>query len=170
MAADAVAVYWTNYGTTVAPDAGPQNGTIMKCPLPSCAGGPQAVAATQNHPRGIAVDGDTVYWTNYGTGQNDGAIMKCAKASSGALDGGGSTVTTLVTGLLYPDAVAVDAKYVYFTTRGGLVQKVALQGGAPETMVQVVQSYPFALVTDDQFLYFSTPSGPAGGSIQKLLK
>ncbi len=170
MAVDATHVYWTNRGTLVAVDAGPQNGTVMKCALPACAGGPQAVAAAQYQPHGIAVDADNVYWTNWGTGQSDGTIMKCAKSSTGAVDGGGAPVTTLATGVLYPDAVAVDAKYVYFTSHSGLLQRVALQGGSPETVVQVLQSYPIALATDDKFLFFATPSGPTGGSIQKLLK
>ena len=37
-------------------------------------------------------------------------------------------------------------------------------------MVTVVQSYAFALAIDDRFLYFSTPGGPAGATVQRVLK
>ncbi len=169
LVADATGVYWTNYGSAVPPDAG-QNGSVMRCAVPECPGGPEAVATGQAHPRGIALDATHVYFTEYGTGQGDGSVVRVPRASTGGLDGGGAAVTTLAGGLLYPDAVAVDAKYVYFTTRAGLIQRVPLAGGAPETVATLVQSYATAIATDERFLYFATPGGAAGGTIQKLLK
>jgi hypothetical protein len=161
---DANAIYWSNNGTFVAPDAGAPNGSIVKCATPACAGGPQTIASAQNHPRGIAVDTDTIYWTNFGANQNDGAIMKCPKA------GCGTGATVLASNLVYPDGIAVDAKYVYFTSHGSQLYRLPLAGGAPEVLATIQQSYPLGIAVDDKFIYFSTYSGPSGGTIQKLLK
>jgi hypothetical protein len=164
LTSDATAIYWSNNGTFVAADAGPPNGSIVKCATPSCAGGPQTIASAQNHPRGIAVDASTVYWANFGDTQGTGSIMKCPKA------GCGTGASVLASNLVYPDGIAVDAKYVYFTSHGGQVSRLPLAGGAPEVLTTVVSSYPLAVAVDDKFLYFSTYSGQNGGTIQKLLK
>jgi hypothetical protein len=165
MAVDAQNLYWTNFGTTLAPDAGAPNGSIVHCAVPTCAGGPQVLASAQSHPRGIAIDGQSVYWTAYGTGLNDGAVLKCAKT------GCGTGPTPLAQNLVYPDGIAVDAKFVYFATHSGTVQRVPLGGGTPEIMATATSpSYPLAIAVDDTFVYFSTynPTGPA--SILRLLK
>jgi hypothetical protein len=162
MTIDQAAVYWSNFGTVIAPDAGPADGSIVKCATPACAGGPQIVAAAQNHPRGITNDATTLYWANFGTGQNDGTIMKAPKS--------GGAPALLASNLVYPDGVAVDAKYLYFTTHSGRVGRIPLTGGVAEDLTTVQQSYPLAIAVDDKFLFFSTYSGPSGGTIQKLLK
>jgi hypothetical protein len=162
MTIDGTTLYWSNSGTFVAPDGGAPNGSIVKCATPDCSNGPQTVAAAQNHPRGITHDAEFVYWANFGTGQNDGAIMKAPKT--------GGPAAVMVPNLVYPDGIAVDAKYVYFTTHSGQVGRIPLEGGAPETLVTVQQSYPLAVTGDEKFLFFSTYSGPNGGTIQRLLK
>jgi hypothetical protein len=165
MAVDAQNVYWTNNGTTVQPDAGAPNGTVMRCAVPACGGGPQLVASGLNHPRGIALDAENVYWTSYGTGQNDGAVMKCPKT------GCGTSVTVLAQNLVYPDGLAVDGNYVYFGTHAGNVQRVALTGGtAPEMLTTVAVGYPLSVAVDDKFVFFSTYNPNGQGTIQKLLK
>jgi hypothetical protein len=164
MAIDSTSIYWSNAGTLGPADAGAPNGSIVRCAIPSCAGGPQTIAGAQNHPHAIALGATSIYWASFGSAQNDGAIMSCAKSGCGA------AATVLAGSLASPDGVAVDANYVYFTTRTGQVSRVPLAGGKPEVLVSIQQSYPLAITTDDRFLFFSTYEGPSGGTIQKLLK
>jgi len=71
MTADASGVYWVeNVG---------QVGRVMKCALPTCAGGPKALAVSQDKPFAIKTDESFVYWVNAGVTANTGAVMRVAK-------------------------------------------------------------------------------------------
>lgn len=71
MAADASGVYWVeNTG---------QTGRVMRCKLPDCAGGPEALAVAQNKPVSITLDDKFVYWVNAGASPDSGAVLRVAK-------------------------------------------------------------------------------------------
>jgi hypothetical protein len=59
-------------------------GRVAKCPLAGCAGNPTPIAGFVNLPQQIAVDGTTVYWTDFGSstdpsGTRGGRVMMAAK-------------------------------------------------------------------------------------------
>jgi hypothetical protein len=91
--------------------------------------------------------------------------VKCSKA------GCGSNPTVLAQNLVYPDGVAVDAKYVYFATHSGTMQRVPVGGGPPEVIATAVSpSYPLAVAVDDKFVFFATYNPQGSGAIEKLVK
>lgn len=77
IAADGKAVYWT---TTGAPDFKANSaavGTVMRCALPSCAGGPVKIADQVLNPVSVRIDDNYVYWMSFGTpGGADGAVFR----------------------------------------------------------------------------------------------
>jgi sugar lactone lactonase YvrE len=81
----------------------------------SNAGGPSEVLAEdQGGPRGIATDGQSLYWANSGSG----TVMRVS------VDGG--TAVVLATSQQEPWSVAVDGESVYWTNHaGGTVMKTA---------------------------------------------
>jgi hypothetical protein len=86
--ADDTNVYWTNTA-----------GDVMKMPLD---GGTATPLALSQQTSSIAVDATGVYWAN-GT---DGTIM------TAPLDGG--ALVTIVTGQMYPEAIAIGPTSVYW--------------------------------------------------------
>jgi DNA-binding beta-propeller fold protein YncE len=68
-------------------------------------GDASVVAQNQQSPRGIAVDGNYVYWTN----STNGKIMRIAKA--------GGTAEAVATGD-DPRSIAVDSKGIYWADCG----------------------------------------------------
>ena len=58
----------------------------------------------------IAVDSTAVYWTDYGAGNDDGAVM--------SVPIGGGKVTTLATAQNGANCIAVDGSSVYWTDYG----------------------------------------------------
>jgi hypothetical protein len=93
VAMDATAVYF----------ARAQNG-IMRCLLPTCAGGPTVFWSGSNQmTTGVAIDEVNVYWTNSQNGGApvSGSVMTCPKTGCGA----GPTV--LATGQNWPTSIAV---------------------------------------------------------------
>lgn len=77
MVADDSALYWATVG---APDLFTNTaavGTIMKCALPACAGGPQKIAENVLNPISLQIDGTDVTWLTRGTASaQDGAIFR----------------------------------------------------------------------------------------------
>ncbi len=75
--ADDKDVYWSTIGSAaVAMNTAPV-GTIMRCSLPACAGGPEKIADQVVNPVGIALDADYVYWVTYGTGaMKNGTLVR----------------------------------------------------------------------------------------------
>ena len=119
-------VYWTNYG----------DGTVMKV---TNTGTSQTTLATGlTHPRGIATDGQYVYYCD--PFKN---LWKLAV--------GGGTPTSLSTDCT---EVTIDATYVYFTSQlYGLVRKVAKTGGAVTNLASANTAYP--ITNDTNFVYWT---------------
>jgi hypothetical protein len=138
---------------------GDDSGTVSM--LASCGGAPTTVASGQSSLSAIAADATNVYWVN---GFEAGSVL--------AAPLGGGATTTLAAGLDSPVAVAVDATSVYWTNggndKGGSIQKVALSGGSPVTLVPAdtgPQAMPFGgIAVDATSVYWAS----AGGWIEKV--
>lgn len=112
---DATTLYWTETGSN-----GMSAGNVCSVPI---AGGAQVVLASgQTNPRGIAVHGGSVFWTNM-SDPSSGSV------SSVPLDGG--PVTVVASGQNFPRAIAADGTYVYRTSSSnngasdGTIQRMA---------------------------------------------
>jgi hypothetical protein len=68
IAADGKDVVWATVGAADATTNTAATGSIMRCPLPACAGGPVVVADKIANPVGVQIDDDYIYWITYGTG------------------------------------------------------------------------------------------------------
>jgi hypothetical protein len=131
IAIDAASVYWVTY-----------YGAVERAPL---SGGPaiMLVQGTGSTPSSIAVDANSVYFTDYvqlGVCSSDGSSgmppTTCTLAGQvSKVPLGGGLITTLVsTDNVQPLCVAVDAQSVYWKEDHGAVRKVPLGGGAPVTL------------------------------------
>jgi len=85
--------------------------------VPVSGGTAEPIATGQDHPTGIAFDGQYVYWTNFvpqslNGGSPDGSVVRAP------IDGG--AVEVLAAGLNGPYDIAVDARAVYWVNRWGL--------------------------------------------------
>lgn len=75
--ADAKAVYWTTAGVADVKTNSAAVGTVMRCTLPSCAGGPVKIADQLTNPVSVRIDDTYVTWMTYGTpGNKDGAVYR----------------------------------------------------------------------------------------------
>jgi hypothetical protein len=120
IAVDDAHLYWLNEGQGA-------DGSVMQADLDG--GALIALATGLDVPTALALDGTSVYWTNYGPDAcpaggpcvSQGTVMKVPI--------GGGAVTTLASGQVHPQGIAVDTTSVYFTT-DTQIMKVPLGGGA----------------------------------------
>jgi hypothetical protein len=87
-----------------------------------------------------------VYWTTSGPGPDTGAVMKVPLV--------GGVPNVLASGQASPEAIAVDAKSVYWVNVGNnTVMKVRLSGGRPTTLA-AGQDYPQGIALDAKSAYW----------------
>lgn len=120
-----------------------------------CTGGqcmPVLLADGQNLPRGIAVDGDFVYWVNTGDQASNGAVMKLSLA--------GGVPIVLAADRPMPLKLVVDGGKVYWTDQAelshvdGAVMRCDLDGGNLFTLA-TAQGQVTGLAIDADFVYFA---------------
>src|SRR5690606_30280022 len=96
------------YFTTFAED-----GTVERLKFVGEAAERTPIATSLNHPYGITVDGDFVYWTNWG----DGTVMSLPKNADA-----GAVPAVLAMGRMAPGAIAVKDDTIYWVDEGSSSQ------------------------------------------------
>jgi hypothetical protein len=141
---DATNAYFTDYAA----------GTVTKVPLD---GGASEIVASGEQPTAIAIDSESVYWTNIGSGTTvpDGAIRKLSRYGG---------VPTTVASTASPGFLVVDGDYVYWTSVDGSVSKAPRAGGKPQ-LLAARQDQPFALAVDSTSVYWTNIGD---GTVMKL--
>jgi hypothetical protein len=102
VAFDGQFVYFTDHG------ASPDDGVTLRCPPDTCTA-PLEIASGQIAPGDITVAGDSVFWVDVGTGDDNGNLYKAAKS--------GLDLTQITAALVLPSGVAADDAYVYWAQR-----------------------------------------------------
>jgi hypothetical protein len=152
IAVDAANVYWVNDVTT---------GTVVTCPKSGCGLDNTllvTLATNQDTPRTMAIDATDTFWVT----QGGGTVMKCAKA------GCGQKPTTLASGIMTPQGVAVDDVWVYFTERTtNMVKKVPKAGGGV-VVVAAGQTGAFNVAVDATSVYWTNDD--TNGSVRRVAK
>ncbi|MFT3768569.1 MAG: hypothetical protein QM820_24245 [Minicystis sp.] len=137
--ADATRIYWVNRldGSVKRADHDLTNETVL---------------AQGEIPWDVAVDGASIYWTEQGSGEDAGKVMRASK-----LDGSGATqIAADATG---PQGIAVDATNVYWTNKNdGSIKRAPIAGGAV-TVIAEGQSAPASIVVDANFVYWTNTDG-----------
>jgi hypothetical protein len=125
-------------------------GTIMEANLDGT--DPHAIATGQQHPTGVAVAGNHLYWTNLGFGGfSDGTVVKAN------LDG--SDPHTIADSQHLPAGVAVDSSHLYWiNTRGakeidgGSLVQADLDGTHQQLLMNGTDG-PYGLALNQTYLY-----------------
>lgn len=115
---------------------------------------PTVLATDQSRPSGIAGDGKSVFWCNYGKGQ----ISRWDRAS-------GSTATVALD-QDDPETLTLDDRFVYWSAlRAGTVLRVAKTGGGV-TVLASEQGEALDVATDSSHVYWTV----AGKRIMRVAK
>lgn len=148
--ADGMYIYWAHS----------DNGLLMR--VAKTGGEPELIASEQGRIEGwrsLAQDDFHLYWTR----PEHGAVMKWHKFA-------GTAPEVLADGLGAPDAIALDADFIYWTnpqpSRDGQIWRMPRGGGTPVAIAQHLED-PNALAVDDRYVYFTTSQD---GALMRVVK
>jgi hypothetical protein len=147
---DGTELYWTNGGTTAAAS----NGAVVHTPLTAVATTPvKSVATGRPFPTGVAVDIDTVYWSEIGATDGGGGVMAAFR------DGGSKR--SLATGQKFPYGVAVYGAYVYWLDEGlGSIWRAPKNGSSAAVAIVANQKSPYDIAVDASGVYWIARGSP----------
>jgi hypothetical protein len=95
-------------------------GKIVACAKSGCGVSPTELAAGLDAPRALACDGVNVYWVERGNDFVNGQLMSgVGSVRRCAISGCNNLPTTIVSGLTFPTAIALDQRNVYWADWGG---------------------------------------------------
>jgi sugar lactone lactonase YvrE len=131
-------VYWANSSSN----------TIGRANLDGT-GVNQSFITAADDPFGVAVDGQHIYWTNYGNGSVHSTTIGRAK-----LDGSDAT-QSFITGADQPAAVAVDGQHIYWANAGSnAIGRANLDGTGVNQRFITGAHIPISLAVDGQHIYW----------------
>lgn len=110
---------------------------------------PVVIQDKQNHPLGIALDSQFVYWIN----NKDGSVRKLARDAKPLTE-----AATLVSGMASPERLAVDGTHVYFTSLSVDASKVVrapLTGGGTFDVFALGERDPRDILVDATHVYWT---------------
>lgn len=121
------------------------------------------LAQHQDHPLGLAIDGDYVYFATGGFASADNAIQRVKT-------GGGPVEKVVTVKQIVSGELIVDGDYVYFTSEADqAVLQVQKTGGTATVLAQVPG--PIFLASDASHIYFTTFSKQAeSGTLGRIPK
>lgn len=119
----------------------------------------------RDSPVSVAVDSDSVYWTE----RASGAVFKNPLVLAG------STPTVLANGQAQPYGIALDAQNVYWTNEGTNNVLRVSKGGGSRTEIAGSQGTPHGLTVDSSLVYWANTgegtirAAPLGGGAITLV-
>jgi hypothetical protein len=145
-------LYWVDQGSP---------GSVWTCTITGNACNASTFATNQNTPERITLGGSgngTVYWSDFGDGTADGAIMSLPLA--------GGTPATVASSITTPQGVAADGTYVFWAETGATPPQVVRRpvgGGTTSSILTGTSSTPTAVAVGGGMVYWSdAPLGMMG--------
>jgi len=144
-------------GSVVPADAGEASGGLLICSVGGCGGKPSSVASMR--AKGLALDQNGIYWTNFTANVFFCALPTCASPPSTLWSAGN---------IPSANGVAVDATSVYWSTPTQIMKcpKVGC-GDAPEVLVPAEAGIPAMglIALDETNVYFADSNAGGQGQI-----
>lgn len=143
-------VYWANNGVN-------GGGTTIGRATLGGAGTNQSFITGATSPKGVAVGGGFIYWSNFATGTIGRARID-----------GSAVNQSFITGVLAPQGLAVDDTYVYWANQGGnAIGRARLDGTGVDQDFIAATADPYGVAVDGTYVYWVSGAGGAIGRASK---
>jgi hypothetical protein len=129
---------------------------------------PETVAANQDFPWGLVVEGTSVYWTVAGASFGTNILGKDGAIRRRGIDGG--DVETVLDLIRTPDQIASDGEYLYWTSTvpapNGAVHRCLITGCVREN-VALGQDSPTGITVRGAYVYWASSGN---GTVSRRLR